>query len=80
MTKILSIYIILPPGPCSYAHDPTLAAFDVLILYFGSSPDFSCPFCRAVFRRPGTKWDLMHWLTQEPLWADLLAAGYGNIA
>ena len=46
----LAPYRPLPPCP------PWLA----VVIYYGQSPSFSCPLCRAVYAASGPKWRLAH--------------------
>lgn len=58
-----------PTAPCialplSRSRLPALA----VVIYYGSSPSFSCSLCRAVYAASGPKWRLAHRFTLLPEW------------
>ncbi|KAL4439390.1 hypothetical protein ABPG77_008719 [Micractinium sp. CCAP 211/92] len=55
--------------------DPRLSSgFDLVVIYYGDSHNFSCPQCLHVFRRARTvKWQLLRRVLFSREWLDLLA-------
>lgn len=50
---------------------PDCANWDLVLLYYGSSPTFKCQNCIAVHRQQGAKWHLVHSFFQTSTWLDL---------
>ena len=71
-------YLIIAPvgsnfNASKWMTHPNFATYDILALYYGSSKDFSCPFCRAVIPGSGAKWGLLNTFMKkhEKLWAEM---------
>ena len=59
--------------------DAPQASWDLVLLYYGASPTFTCAECLRVLPMRGAKWYLLHQLTQRPDWRQL-AEQYRYIA
>eukprot|EP00887_Chlorella_sp_A99_P006707 scaffold3.g6707.t1 len=55
--------------------DPAQADFDLVVIYFGESSNYSCPECRHVFADHGPKWQMVHRAVLSPEWEALVTAG-----
>lgn len=53
--------------------DEASATFDVVVIYYGSDPSWSCPQCLHTFYGQGPKWQLLLNVTYSPEWEAIVA-------
>ncbi|KAL6766694.1 hypothetical protein ACKKBG_A37010 [Auxenochlorella protothecoides x Auxenochlorella symbiontica] len=52
----------------TWLDDKKHRSFDILALYVGNDPEWSCPECVAVYRRHGFSWQLLRQVSQTSVW------------
>ena len=74
-TPSIATRFTVPTAPLwrSWLDDAPNRNFDVFALHYGSNQDnFTCPECVGVLHQAGTKWHLVHRLSQLSVWQGLL--------
>lgn len=66
---------VLPGASRRLLSQPESAQYELAVIYYGTSPNFSCARCKHIFRQRGLKWQLVRQLAFSEAWEQLLQAG-----